>query len=208
MPVPSSRTDLSTTASSNSPPGTESVFPNLDNYLRAAFAFIRQNYDDIQTGNNNLTTRLPAGMIMLWSGSQASIPSGWALCDGSNGTPDLRNRFVAGAGSTYAVGASGGATSSATDSQGAHTHTGTTGSHVLTTAEMPSHNHTTGTIHVQSGNSGFNDYLVQSTGAPGGSTANTGGDQGHTHTISSDGGHTHSVSTLPPYYALCYVMKT
>ena len=41
------------------------------------------------------------GMIMMWSGSIASIPSGWALCNGSNGTPDLRNRFIVGAGSTY-----------------------------------------------------------------------------------------------------------
>jgi hypothetical protein len=51
---------------------------------------------------------IPTGAIILWSGSIGSIPTGWALCDGTNGTPDLRNRFVIGAGSTYAVGASGG----------------------------------------------------------------------------------------------------
>ena len=45
---------------------------------------------------------LPAGLILLWSGSQASIPSGWALCDGNNSTPDLRGRFVIGAGSIAA----------------------------------------------------------------------------------------------------------
>ena len=44
-----------------------------------------------------------AGMIMLWSGSSATIPTGWLLCDGSNSTPDLRNRFVVGATSTVAV---------------------------------------------------------------------------------------------------------
>ena len=48
------------------------------------------------------------GMIMMWGGSIASIPSGWALCNGSNGTPDLRDRFIVGAGSGYSVGATGG----------------------------------------------------------------------------------------------------
>ena len=53
-------------------------------------------------------TPLPAGTIVLWSGSIGSIPAGWVLCNGNNGTPDLRNRFVVGAGSTYSVDASGG----------------------------------------------------------------------------------------------------
>lgn len=50
-----------------------------------------------------------AGIVTLWSGSILSIPSGWALCDGNNGTPDLRNKFEVGAGSAYAVDAFGGA---------------------------------------------------------------------------------------------------
>jgi len=48
------------------------------------------------------------GMIMMWSGSTSSVPDGWRLCDGGGGTPDLRNRFVVGAGSSYAVNATGG----------------------------------------------------------------------------------------------------
>lgn len=52
---------------------------------------------------------LPRGTILLWSGSIVSIPGGFALCDGTLGTPDLRNRFVVGAGGAYAVGANGGA---------------------------------------------------------------------------------------------------
>ena len=47
---------------------------------------------------------IPSGGIIIWSGSSSAIPSGWYLCNGANGTPDLRNRFVVGAGSTYAVG--------------------------------------------------------------------------------------------------------
>ena len=58
--------------------------------------------------NTTLEFVVPAGGIIMWSGSTASIPSGWAICDGNNGTPDLRDRFVVGAGSTYGVNATGG----------------------------------------------------------------------------------------------------
>ncbi len=63
------------------------------------------------------------GMIIEWYGSIASIPSGFALCDGNNGTPDLRNRMVIGAGDTYAVDAEGGAlTHTHTVNQSGHAH--------------------------------------------------------------------------------------
>lgn len=48
------------------------------------------------------------GMIMLWNGSVDTIPSGWTLCDGTMGTPDLRNRFIVAAGDTYTPGDEGG----------------------------------------------------------------------------------------------------
>lgn len=51
---------------------------------------------------------LPAGTIIMWSGTISDIPSGFALCDGTNGTPNLRNRFIVGAGDSYNVGATGG----------------------------------------------------------------------------------------------------
>jgi hypothetical protein len=70
----------------------------------------------------------PSGGIIMWSGSIASIPAGWLLCNGTSGTPDLRDRFIVGAGSTYAVNATGGfATYSLSTAQlPSHTHTGTT----------------------------------------------------------------------------------
>ena len=74
---------------------------------------------------------VPPGVIVMWSGSIANIPSGWALCDGTNGTPDLRNRFIVGAGSSYAVGAKGGAAEV-----------------TLTVDQMPSHRHS---VAAQSG---------------------------------------------------------
>ena len=49
---------------------------------------------------------IPKGGIIMWSGATTAIPQGWALCDGTNGTPNLRDRFIVGAGSTYAVAAS------------------------------------------------------------------------------------------------------
>lgn len=67
---------------------------------------------------------LAAGTICLWSGSIASIPGGWALCNGSNGTPDLRDRFVVGAGSTYNPDDTGGASN--------HNHTFTSDGHFHT----------------------------------------------------------------------------
>jgi len=51
---------------------------------------------------------LPTGTIILWSGSIVSIPTGWILCNGAGGSPDLRNNFIVGAGDTYAVDAAGG----------------------------------------------------------------------------------------------------
>lgn len=86
------------------------------------------------TGNLTVTGSfnvVPSGVIVMWSGSVASIPSGWVICDGTNSTPDLRDRFVIGAGSTYAVAATGGATTINI----AHTHTvsGTTGTPSSTT---------------------------------------------------------------------------
>lgn len=69
----------------------------------------------------------PIGTITLWHGAIVDIPGGWLICDGANGTPDLRDRFVIGAGSTYAPDASGGAVN--------HTHgfTGTGHNHGVTT---------------------------------------------------------------------------
>lgn len=55
-----------------------------------------------------MSRAVPKGTIQAWSGAIVDIPSRWRLCDGTNGTPDLRDKFVVGAGSAYAVGAAGG----------------------------------------------------------------------------------------------------
>ena len=133
------------------------------------------NLNNIETGIEQLSVGL-AGIITLWSGAKIAIPSGWFLCDGTNGTPNLQDRFIIGAGSTYAVGATGGEST-----------------HVLTTEELPAHNHSyPSVINGTSGTSPIFDSGIQystSTGA----TGNTGSGTAH--------------ENKPPYYALCYIMK-
>lgn len=117
----------------------------------------------------------PVGGIIIWSGSESNIPNNWQLCDGTNGTPDLRNQFVVGAGGIYNVGNTGGESE-----------------HTLTIYEMPSHNHSM-TVY---GFSAEGYYVKSSNGSnPIGivTTNHTGGSQPH--------------NNMPPYYALCYIMK-
>jgi hypothetical protein len=158
----------------------------------------------LSAGGSNTPTwgnAFVAGMIMLWSGSSASIPSGWLLCDGSSSTPDLRNRFVVGAGSTYAVGATGGSADAIVVS---HTHTAT-----VTDA---GHRHIEGFAGVNSGASygvttaptgNLNDQFSSTTSNhPFTSTETTGITVANSTTGSSG-----TNANLPPYYALCYIMK-
>jgi hypothetical protein len=77
-------------------------------------------YDNLYgiLGTSAAVTPIPAGGIIIWSGSIGAIPTGYYLCNGQNGTPDLRDRFVVGAGNTYAVGNTGGFTSAVAGSGG------------------------------------------------------------------------------------------
>ncbi len=140
---------------------------------------------------------VPIGGIILWSGALLTIPWNWALCDGSNGTPDLRDRFVMGAGNV-APGATGGA--NAVNLQHAHDQaaTGSAGSHSHTQGETgyeSSHTHTQGST----GSSGSHAHTQGDTGSAGSHTHTqnaTGGAGGHTHYVSSTtdtkGLHAHS----------------
>jgi hypothetical protein len=141
------------------------------------------------------------GKIAIWSGAIVDIEPGWQLCDGTNGTPDLRDVFVVGAGVGYAVGNEGGAAM--------HDHGGNTGDHVLTIAEMPSHDHPNGvgdqiaTSFVYgsvAGASVTNMNNDSDAGTMQGLTGPRGGGQAHNHAIAA-------ASNLPPYYALAYIMK-
>jgi hypothetical protein len=136
-----------------------------------------------------------AGMIMLWSGSSASIPSGWLLCDGSSSTPDLRNRFVVGATSTYAVGATGGTADAVVVS---HTHTAT--------VTDPGHTHfiSQGIRPPGGYGAGGTIELAASVSQSATTNSNTTG----ITVANSTTGVSGTNANLPPYYALCYIMKS
>lgn len=154
---------------------------------------------------------VPSGGIIMWSGSVASIPANWFLCDGTNGTPNLQDKFVIGAGGTYAVGATGGAAT--------HSHTVTVNGHVLSVAELPSHNHAMfANVVNDTALSGATSVAVRTSSSPGESeySMTTGGGTtptlGVTGSAGSGNAHAHgassgSASNMPPYYALAYIMK-
>jgi hypothetical protein len=140
---------------------------------------------------------VPAGCILLWSGSIGSIPVGWYLCNGSNGTPDLRDKFVVGAGSAYAVNGTGGSANAIVVS---HTHTATS---VVTD---PQHNHDTVIPTSTSGNNG--EALLGT--ASGSTTTITSSTEATGITVATTidtAGTSGTNANLPPYYALCYIMK-
>jgi hypothetical protein len=167
--------------------------------LKTAADVTIQTYDNIY-GIVGATpppaTPIPAGGILLWSGSIGSIPAGFVLCNGSNGTPDLRDRFVVGAGSTYAVNALGGSADAVVVS---HTHTATS------TVTDPGHTH--GYIR----NVGFNNNAAGSipndiVNQAATTNSNTTGIT--VATTVANAGVSGTNANLPPYYALCYIMKT
>ena len=136
---------------------------------------------------------IPSGGIILWSGSTGSVPSGWYLCDGTNGTPDLRNSFIVGAGNTYAVGATGGTADAIVVS---HTHTATS---VVTD---PGHVHP---INVVQGGLGGQDSPTRAqAGSQNTSSAVTGITVATTNATAGVSG---TGQNLPPYYALAYIQK-
>ena len=163
---------------------------------------------------------LPAGCITMWSGASTAIPTGWWLCDGTNLTPDLRNKFVIGAGDLYAVAASAGNVSvTLTNTElPAHTHTGTTdadGIHDHFVANTDSVNPlTTGPLSNTSyiGKIGAMSSTSSNYILGGSNTVPTQGltspSSSHTHSFTSDStGSGSAFSILPPYYALCFIMK-
>ncbi|MGN0847148.1 MAG: hypothetical protein ACI4RA_07170 [Kiritimatiellia bacterium] len=128
---------------------------------------------------------IPAGVIVMWSGNTGNIPQGWVLCDGRNGAPDLRNRFIVGAGDKYSPKATGGRDTV-----------------VLTVEQMPSHTHTFfGDDQLTVG--AERDHTEYGYDAESRKSHNY--DSGHYKTSAAGNGREHE--NRPPYYALCFIMK-
>jgi hypothetical protein len=179
----------------------------------------------IPNANVSIPDAIPSGVIVMWSGTVATIPSGWYLCDGNNSTPDLRDRFIVGAKQDDAGVAKTNITGSltqsgdgtipshshdggtfATDSTGAHTHNLKYNSKTAggVSADQPTRDGTT------------NDpFKIVGAGYSEGSTMSTCSSLSE---ASSGGAHTHSISgssatsgtgtvVIAKYYALCFIMK-
>jgi hypothetical protein len=157
---------------------------------------------------NGLTAAqiFPSGLISMWSGTNASIPSGWALCDGNNGTPDLHDRFIMGD-TSDARGAGGSSHTATSSTNGSHSHGGATASHTLTVDQMPSHRHSISGFSFSDSGDGYIATGSLSSSAIGDYTDYTGGNAGHTHGIGADGNHNHTVDTRGKYYKLAFIMK-
>lgn len=208
----------------------QSTFPNIDGPVTLSQA--------------HLNASAPIGLISMWYGTAASVPAGWAICngqtvaktDGSGNitTPNLVDRFVVGAGTIAAEGATAGATSDTVDTVaggghghtvtgGSHTHTGSVAGTALTEAQLPAHDHGLGTeTTIVDGSGGKTITLPSTTGstseayisdAGSGATHSHGltiDDSGsHSHTVGDAADHTHSVTvdTVPPCMGLHYIMK-
>jgi len=167
---------------------------------------------------------VPAGLISMWSGSITNIPSGWALCNGENNTPDLRGKFIVGAGDAYSVADTGGEEKHmlSVNEIPAHGHTGTT-------ASAGGHMHSyKDTIYAEEDNYGKTvgidgvDYLGSGDENMNNTTDRSGtkvyahyrklntysaGSHSHSVTINSNGGGKEH-ENRPPYYALAYIMFT
>ena len=153
--------------------------------------------------NQNVTvyvSNLPVGAIILWNGSSDNVHQNWAICDGSKGTPDLRDRFIVGAGNTYNENATGG-----------------NNEITLTELQMPSHTHKV----VDPGHQhGYTNTYGPATGDKVGGVGASGRElnwptdygqqtagQYSNISIKNSGGN-EAFDNRPLYYALYYIMKT
>jgi len=145
----------------------------------------------LQLTSAGASAAVPAGIIVMWHGTIANIPSGWIICDGNNSTPNLLNKFVRGVATA--------ATNPGTTG-GADTHTHDAGS-----LAGPSHTHTYSGTTSTKNNDGSGEGPAQPVTAAHSHTYSGTTDAGGTGAVT---GATASGSTLPAYYAVAFLMKS
>lgn len=137
---------------------------------------------------NPFASGIPTGGIIIWSGTSDNIPDGWALCDGENGTPDLRGRFVLGA-------------TTEADEEGNTAHpvgeTGGSEEVALTLGQMPAHSHLVNTKSTE--NKPYTDSFIDVSSQIGKTYSYS--------AITTGQGSSESHPNMPPYYVLAYIMK-
>jgi hypothetical protein len=209
MAVNTSLSGLSQTAASNGPDGGADPPSALDDALRYHGAFIAQIRDSL----------MPIGSIIPYRGLAADLTANWKVCDGTAGTLDLRDKFIVGSGTTYALGATGGSKDAIAVSH-THTFSATTGTEsTLHTHGVsdPGHAHSTPGYMITGGGDsvavfGAGNRTDNSTGTGSATTGISLGTQSafHTHLVSGTTAATGSSGTganLPPYYALVYIER-
>lgn len=194
MPVPSTIADLDTVAGNNYPTGGESP-SSTDDYFRAHAAFIAQLSFAL----------IPIGGICMYDGLIADLPANFKVCDGTSGTPDLRNRFIVGSGSTYALGATGGSANAVVVS---HTHSITDTGHNHGVSD-PGHAHSgipDRRANADRGSSS-SDFSLDDVGATSGATTGITINSATTGISVQSSGVSGTNANLPPYYALVYIKR-
>lgn len=158
---------------------------------------MKQSWKNFPKRGEATDSNIPAGLIAVWSGIISDIPAGWVVCNGTNGTPDLQDKFVLGAGTNHTVGETGGAEKV-----------------TLTVAQIPSHSHAE--------NYGGNDisvtyepFVFRNTNALGtyaGYAATPSSKayvtDGSNVVVTNQTGGSQPHPNMPPYYSLLYIMKT
>lgn len=144
---------------------------------------------------------IPVGGIIMWSGAISAIPAGWALCNGSNGTPDLRDKFVIGANADDSGVAKTNITGTPTLSGGSKDAVNVSHTHTATVTD-PGHTHNAGGSQLTNTGATYNARTTAT-----GSTATSSATTGVTVSNSTEG-ESGTNKNLPPYYALAFIMKT
>jgi hypothetical protein len=154
---------------------------------------------------------IPSGLIAMWAGVLANIPNGWHLCDGLNGTPDLRSKFIKGSAAGAESGVTGGAASVSYTPQGSNSGAAVSAHSGTAVADHPSHTHT-------GASAGTTPKLFTSNTSSGVPGISGGPSVTLTHTVTQPANHTvtqptfagtqASIATEPPYYSLAFIMKT
>ena len=174
------------------------------------------NTTQIATTAYVLANGVPSGAILMWSGTIATIPTGWYLCDGSNGTPNLTNKFIIGADADDGGAAKTSITGSATQTGGSKDAIVVSHTHGLSAATTSTTTSLTGSW--RSGKPGLNSngIITRTSGiADGGDGSQATGNQydidaNHNHTLSGNtdsAGSSGTNANLSPYFALAYIMK-
>ena len=216
--------------------------PNLLDKFKDFVNGLKANWQEYEAHEANTTDAhgidklpvVPSGVIVMWAGLVSDIPEGWALCDGTRGTPDLRDRFILGVSASEDPGGTGGSHTKtlSTSNLPAHTHSFTTGiesrshNHAITIASGGAHHHTgraKGFGGVTESTAGWYflrriiaedsyDETTQITHVTGGAHTHsaTAGNASQTHTHSgtteSEGSGT-AIDIRPKYYKLAFIMK-